>query len=54
MKYEYKANPMWIPFWGSLAGIGYLVSDIRGAVVGLVIGMALSFIASVLVIWNDW
>ena len=41
-----RANPMWIPFWGSLTCIGYLIGDITGAIVGLLVGMVLSIIAT--------
>lgn len=37
-------NPNAIVFWLLLAGIGYLVNDIRGAITGLVVGLAVSLL----------
>jgi hypothetical protein len=39
-------NPNAIVFWAFCAGIGYLCNDGRGAVVGLVIGLGVSVLAS--------
>lgn len=39
-------NPNAIVFWGFCAGVGYLYSGSHGAVVGLVIGLGLSVLAS--------
>jgi hypothetical protein len=41
-------NPLAIVFWGFLAGVGYLLNDGRGALVGLVIGLGFSLVASFL------
>lgn len=41
-------NPTAVVFWGLLACIGYLVSGGVGAVVGLAIGLGISFLADIL------
>jgi hypothetical protein len=38
-------NPTALCFWGFASGIGYLIGDGRGALVGLVVAMGLSLLA---------
>lgn len=41
-------NPSAIVFWAFLAGIGYLINDTDGAVVGLLVGLGMSLLADML------
>lgn len=41
-------NPNALVLWALSAGIGWLVSGGRGAVVGLVVGLAMSLLAAIL------
>ena len=41
-------NPTALVFWALLTGVGYLFSGWHGALVGLLIGLAVSFLADLL------
>lgn len=41
-----KLNPTAVALWLMLAGIGFLVADVRGAVTGAVVGLGLSLASS--------
>jgi len=41
-------NPQAVVFWGFLAGIGYLINDVNGAVTGFVVGFGISIVAEFL------
>lgn len=35
-------NPFAVVFWVMCAGVGYLIGDLRGAIIGMLVGMGTS------------
>jgi hypothetical protein len=43
-----KFNPNAVAFLGFCAGVGYLIGDLHGAIVGLTVGLGMSVLISLL------